>query len=240
MIKEIRIGILFSSRIGDRACGKALLELLEPRYSPKKCNDHEPIGLPYSRSRIEEALQLWGWGFLWRRGKPRMRGSVWTSSDENHDVIYLSMANTAFHLPSVLALFDQIHDLFGIDFAYIHARTDKDSKDLEHYRRHIMPFSQALSTRTLRRGLPDLPWGTFFPPYQELFGSRLEKISAHSVRALRGATYIQLTEDIRDMDRNREKVESTRSLAKKLLNSNAFVNSDDQECRVPEFFLDVN
>ena len=87
MIKEIKIGILFSSRIGDRACGKALLELLEPRYSPKKYNDHEPIGLPYSRSRIEEALQLWGWGFLWRRGKPRMRGSVWTSSDENHDVI---------------------------------------------------------------------------------------------------------------------------------------------------------
>jgi hypothetical protein len=153
-----------------------------------------------------------------------------------HDAIYITLSPRAFD-EAALKLLMELARAFRAELGYVHLRTSTDSADVEHYQRHIMPFSQGLTTHHLRDGLPDLPWGTIFgPSYESLFGrQRLLTTPAALIVPNDTSVYVQLTNDITDVITRREDYEAARAAAKEHLDSNAF-RGNGTAPRVPAFF----
>ncbi len=239
MIKSVRVGILTPTKLGKREFGRVFLSILKPPFEPERYGSYEPIKLKYDPSDLESALTEWYFGFLWSRRKPRVRGHVVLSRSDFHDVIYLSLSLRAFQLAPTLDLIAGISRHFSVDFAYIHARTSDDTRDFELYKSRIMPFSQGLATMHLWQGVPDLCWGTVFGrPYREILGDRITGIPAYSVVEMGEVVFVQLTEQIADVGRNREKYAEVKEATKEhLLPSGIFGVSGQKARRAPEFTL---
>lgn len=240
---RIEVGIFTSASLVGKTNGKRLLEVLiesAPHYSPDRYNDHEPINIPFDPSNIDEAIhRAWGFGFLWKRKTPAMEGHVWVGGNDMHSRMYLSLPRKSFDVERVLHLVGAIREAFGVDFGYIHLPVDEeDARDLQYYRRHVMPFSQGATTEDLRAGIPDFCWAMLFgPPYVELFGrERLLTTPAARVEELGDAIYIQLTSDIAHVAGRRDDYLAAQAAAKTHLNSDAFRGMSER-CRVPEFLL---
>jgi hypothetical protein len=240
MIERVVIGILTLKRIGSKDSVRAILQMLEPSYAPHKYNTYEPIRTVYDKENIDEALEMWGDSmFLWKRTKPKVDGIAGMGYSRAHDGIDLDLSPKAFKYSEVLDLLREMEGSFGINIAYIHASTPAEIEDLDHYATHVSDFSQGLTTHQLREGLPGLCWTTLFgEPYKQLFGDRLSNVPAYSVTDVGGATCIQLTEDIRDVDKKPEEYEAAKKAAIDHLDSDAFrVMGVRRKYRVPEFNL---
>lgn len=240
MLERVVIGILTLERIGQRDSGRDILRMLEPLYEPQKYNIYEPIRTRYDKDNIDEALEMWGDRmFLWKRSKPRVAGIAGMGYRNIHDDISLDLAPKAFDHSGILEIIEGMGRRFGISIAYIHGSTREEAEDIDYYVTHISDFSQGLTTHQLREGLPGLAWATFFgEPYKQLFGDRLDDVPAYSVKDVGGATCIQLTEDIRDVDKKSDEYESARKAAVDHLDSDAFrVMGVRKKCRIPDFKL---
>lgn len=240
MIEGVKFGVLLSRSIRDRESGRSILQTLEPHYSPQKFNTYEPINLPYSKEEIDGALEHWGSHFFWRR-KPKILGAAWGGGEahSSHDSITIDMPMKYFREAEIDRLLGDFAASFGIDFAYVHVDTKEDTDNLNYYATHLSDFSNGLTTHQLREGIPSLCWLTLLgEPYKKLFEDRLSSVPAYSVKDVGGATCIQLTEDIRDVDKKREEYEAAKKAAIDHLDSDAFrVMGVRKKYRVPEFKL---
>lgn len=237
MIDRIEVRILTLDKMNSKDSGRAILHLMEPRYSPQKYNNYEPIRNTYDRDKIDEALELWDGLFLWRRS-PRILGMANVSGWVHHS-LSLSMSTSSFDLREIKRIFMEVGELFGTVMAYIYIGTRDDAEDLDYYCTHLEDYSQGMTTHQLREGLPGLCWVTLFgKPYQQLFGGKLSDVPAYSVEEIGGATCIQLTESFRDVDKKRDEYETAQQAAIKHLDSNAFrVMGKARKYNVPEFNL---
>ena len=238
MIKGVKTAILVSSSISSRESGREILKILldaAPRYSPELFNNYEPINLRFDPDDLAVAVSSWEFPFLWRHKRQRLSGSAWFGIKGAHDAIQISMPLRAFDLAETLCLFEALDAAFGTAIAYIHVTTDSDTDDRENYTRHVKPF-QCLTTHGLREGLPGLSWAMWFgQPYRELFGESLLDVPAFSVREIGSGVYVQLTEKITDVDRQREAYLEAQANAQAHLNNDAFRGNPSGKCRVPEF-----
>jgi len=153
----VEVGILIARSIRKRSAGARFLEVLNlvaPDYSPETYGDREPLKHNFVTDGVERALQCWGMSFLWKRVKPKVTGNAIVGFQQAHDKINLRMGLKVLDVNVVQQLFASVTQSFGIVLAYIHVRTDMDLADLDHYRRHLMPF-QSLTTHDLREGIPD-------------------------------------------------------------------------------------
>lgn len=238
MLKQVKLGILTIKRIGDKKSGRAFLQLLEPTYTPHRYSIYEPIRTPYSREQIDEAVAVWGdMNFFWKGG-PRIHGSAWMGM-RVHDSIYLSMPPKAFNLSEIRRIMTHIDKLFGILFAYAHVSSSADTDDMNEYNFYISDYEGGLNTHKLKAGLPGLCWLTVFgQPYQSLFSGKLSSAPVYDVQEVGGATYLQLTENFRDVDKKRSEYKAAQQAAIKHLDNNAFrIMGKTCKYNVPEFNL---
>jgi hypothetical protein len=241
---HIYFGVLSPAHIGSRDSGRLVLNtLLEtaPEWSPEKYNDFEPVNRLFDPGRLEQALDVWRFNFLWRRKKPAVHGSAWFGG-KIHSSIYLQIAPRAFAIDAFFKLLRGLRRHFPLDLAYIHVEHESDCRDRDRYRRHVEPFIIGLTTHRLREGLPDLPWATLFgPPYVELFGrERLLTTPAAYVQELAGGVYVQLTNSVADVSVRRESYLAAQTAARLHLNSGAFLgDTAPNQLRVPEFICPV-
>lgn len=238
--KGVEIGVLLETSMRGREGGRRFLETLlaaAPSLSPERYDNHEPIKLPFDAERLDDALAKWGFGFLWRRTNPSVLGRAWTGGPDSHDNVYLTVPLGSLDVETVLRLFSGLARHFGLLLGYVHVRTDEDSKDVEHYAKHIMPFSQGLTTRHLREGLPGVPWGTCFGRrYVEFFGlDRLLGTPAHRVERVDGGVYVQLTETPASVAKDRLSYLKAQRWAQEHLDHDAFLGA--KQCRTPDFSL---
>lgn len=233
MIKGIEIGILTNAFLTEKRSGRVFLEMLPHLYEPQWHNLYEPINKPFTT--VDEALESWSGGFLWRRAKPRMAGDVLFGSNKVHARVILSLSPKAFNREGILELFRRMCETFGVDVAYIYISTSTQADDFDHYKRFTMPFNQGLSTFDLREGLPGFCWAMVFgKPYLEIFGDRMKDIPIYSSERMKDAIYLQLTESYKDI--GSESYLQAEIAAKQHLNNRMFRTSDlTEKYRIPEF-----
>lgn len=238
MIEAIEIGVLPSTPLSNTASGAAFLEVLPQGLFPNKFNDCEPINRSFQADGSEFA-EVWSAGVLWRAARPRTRGHYLPSLDSSdHDLIVISTTKSVLESVCLPEYFERVDALAGVDFGYVHARVSGDDDDVRYYMEHLEPFSQGVLTEDLSKGLPNLPWAVVLgPPYREIFGDRLDSAPAFSVRELgNGATYLQLTEDVSDVDRKRDAVRAAREAVQAHLGCNAFREGGHAPLNIPTFF----
>ena len=225
----------------SRTCGKDFLNLLleiAPQYAPVRFSDHEPVNRIFDSENLGPALDIWDWNFLWRGAGNEIQGSVWAES-RIHSSIYFQVSRKVYDPSLVINLIAGVSSRFLVDIAYIHLHLPSDVDDLNNYKNQLMPFVQSLTTHDLKKGLPDLCWGMYFgPPYRKLFGEKLDSVPAFQKTDDGIGVYIQLTKNIEDVTKNRERYLAAKDAAKQHLDSNAFlVENERRKCGVPTFQL---
>ena len=124
-VKGVEVGVLVARSMSGVESGRRFLQLLlkaAPGYAPERYNNFEPITVPFDSEKIDEALQKWGFGFLWRRSKPAILGNAWVGGADGHDKVYLSIPLKGLDVASVVRLFGALEEELGADIAYIHVR----------------------------------------------------------------------------------------------------------------------
>ncbi len=239
--KGVEIGILVSTTFRKKEAGRRFLKLLlaeAPEYAPERYSDHEPIRVPFDRTNLDDALKCWPMSFVWRAKRASIWGGAYSGFHRVHDSVVLRMPASVLDTEVVLRLTRAMQSAFGVDLAFLHVRTDIDTLDTEHYKRHLMPF-QTLNTHHLREGLPDMPWAMLFgPPYVELFSrERLVSTPGARIETIGDGVYVQLTGDPSDVAKKRDEYLAAQRAAKEHLDHDAFRGMSREKCRVPERFL---
>lgn len=239
MKHDIKFGVLIPEFLREDTKRRDFLNILcdsIPDFSPHLYNNCEPLELVFDREKMDEVLELWQWNLLWKSKGGSVRGSVWTNST-THNAVYVTIPFSDFQLEPLAVFIEDLDHRFGVDIAYIHSHSPADVADREYFKNHLMPFSRALTTHHLRRGLPGLCWGTFFGmPYRELIGGRLADVPAHSVREVGDTVFLQLTEDVRDPVRDWGAYAAARAAAMAHLGREFFLDStSSSRPRIPEF-----
>jgi hypothetical protein len=197
----------------------------------------EPIREPFDCKKIGAVIEtVWQWQngpdtFMWRRRRPKSWGGIYMSKapEPVHGSVDLKSAAGVPRTNEELVRFlkTMAADL-GADFGLIDATPVKaDGTE----------GCLAVTTWDLRKGLPDLYWGTVFGrPYVELFGrERLSGVpAAVKVELAPALFYIQLTERLNDVIERPEVVDKARQAAKEHLGLDAFVTAEGA-ARVPAF-----
>jgi hypothetical protein len=236
---EIDINVLSPTRLVAKQEGRDMLQCLidvSPVLIPDKYDYGEPIRENFDKDDIGAALTYWGRTFLWRRIKPRMNGSAWSTYGprQDHSWIVLRINNRQVDGSIITGLTEAWASKFDADLSTIHLLCPGEI---------ARGYDGRVVGHRIRHNLRDLYWTTIFGlPYIKLFGrERLLTCPAYSTRELsNGSVYIQLTPSIFDVEEDAVRFNEIRDAAKAHLDSNAFFSPDlpsDHVYNVPEFVM---
>lgn len=239
--------------MSSRSEGEDFLRLLmkhAPELQPQRYGNFEPLRLEFDSSNIERVLDSWKWPFLWKRARPYFAGGVWPAIGPQPKHASLDIYG---HKGGVVIehLRDLLHACsvrFNADFSYLHLLTPKEVMSGRESGTVIFTGANdsgphlSISSKRLQKYIPDLYWGTILgPSYLQHFGrQRVLSSPAPLVQEIdENHVYIQLSDDLFDLERRPHEVEGIRRAVKAHLNSDSFFDSSrgcQYEYRVPDFF----
>ena len=220
-------------------------------FLPNRWGLYEPIRHHFSLSTLDEAIRTWEYLFLVKRTiAPRLSGDIRMQYGPHrmHSTWAIDLEDVKdFEQSAFFKLLECAASTFSADFGFIHRITDAETSkgrandsiaylDAAHTEKHLF-----VSTRQLKKWLPDIYWTTVFgKPYVELFSrERLLSCPAHRVKELDdGSIVVQLTPELKDIAAEEAAFERARQEARNHLNNDAFfdlVKGLDYQYRVPEF-----
>lgn len=245
MTDELEVGILTPGALAPRSAGRVFLDLLlsqAPTLIPDRYDTDEPVRRRFRPGNLDDILDCWGDGFLWRRSRPKVEGSVFAGNQNLHDTVHLAVGDpglTLFSVGELCAFLGGLDAAFTIDLAYAHFVGPDEIKDRALYAATVMPFSQGLATRDLRKGLPSLCWAMYFgPPYVSLFGRQtLLTAPVHLAVGLGQGVFLQLSQLPTDVVTDFWSFSETRRRTMGHLGLDAFSQPGRSAERLPEFAL---
>lgn len=255
MKPSIDINIFSPRPLTEAHEGRAFFEMLNlyaPHLVPDRYDQIEPVKRPFSMDALDMVLEDWEKGFFWERKKPKSHGSAWPSwgPRAKHGGLRLTVQDYLQESDASMAFFKECSRYVEADFAALHLVTPGDIErgkangTFSFNNAQRTRYTHLITTFTLEKYIPDLYWGTVLGrPYVELFGrERIKSSPAARIEELAdGIFYLQLTEEIHDLETRYEDVEAVRRSIKQHLGENAFFNEmlgSDHEYRVPFFPLD--
>lgn len=215
--------------------GRKLLELWVealPAYLPDRIGNFEPIRIPFDPTNIEAALEIWRWPFLAKARAGKLQGSVWMPKGLATHGVWCLSADLAPALPQ-----EQIGRLAGdvavaldADFACVTLLTPDEIEDgrrtdtvgaLDVYGRN---WTFLIPSHILQKHIPDVYWRTLFgPQYVRSFGrERLLSAPVHAVEEIEDSIALQLTPDLRDLERDPDGYRRIKRKLKEHLGKDAF------------------
>jgi hypothetical protein len=227
---EATINILTPKPMTDRSdCETALRALCGcETLAPEYFDVVEPIREPFDCNKIGAVIDtVWQWQngpdtFMWRRRNPKSWGGIYMSKrpEPVHGSVDLKSDAGVLKINEELIRFLKATATgLGADLGLIDATPVKaDGTE----------GCLAVTTWDLRKGLPDLYWGTVFgKPYVELFGAQklAQAPVARREELAPGIFYLQLTDDLNDVRAEPQLVEQVRTEAKRFLGIDAFKES---------------
>ena len=227
---------LFSRNpLTDMAQGRTLVRLIGehvPYWTPYRYGWSEPPRNVFDPDHFEDFWQI-QFLLLWRNEKRTATGDAQTRVGPYStlsDVELQGEQNRALDLAALAGLVQDCGEPIDLTYGALHLFHPDEVFDAGRGG-HMFGVVQgtpilAVTERGLKQCLPDLAWGNVFgPPYVELFGGadRVRTTPAALVRELGpDRFYVQLTEDIRDVQDNREALAAARDAAKRHLGADCF------------------
>jgi hypothetical protein len=224
---------LFSrSTLTDVAQGRTLVRLIGehvPYWTPYRYGWSEPPRNVFDPDQFEEFWQI-QFRLLWRNEKRTATGDAQTRVGPRStlsDIELQGEQNRALELAALGGLVQDCGEPLELAYGVLHLfHADEAGRS-----GHMFGVVQgtpilAVTERGLWECLPDLAWGNVFgPPYVDLFGGadRVRTTPAAQVSELGpDRFYLQLTDDIRDVQDNRPALIAARDAAKRHLGADCF------------------
>src|SRR5882724_669950 len=254
MKSTLFINLLTTSSLQNKDDGRKLLKLwidLLPNYIPDKFGNYEPLRNKFDPGNLEIALSQWNWPFLFKKRKPKLNGGVYQPLPNQHVHGSISF-KLEFNLSDQQALIKFLQETsvhFKADFAFMHliTRDEFDKSDRLNTASWGMKRTEPnlfVTSYDLRKNIPDLYWATVFgPAYVKLFGEeRLLSTPIGTAKKISdSAVYLQVTENLSDLEKGYDGFNLSRQKNKEYLDSNAFFdekNDPSHAYNVPRFQLD--
>jgi len=248
------INILSPRTLAEKNEGRAIFELLSqhaPSLVPERYDQVEPIKKAFTLDNLDAILEDWASGFTWKRRRPAAAGGIHPATGPRpvHGWLTFRVKHYMREVEEIISFFKECCRYVEADFASLHQMTEGDvergkaNRTFAFLNRQRTIHSLLVTTYMLEKNIPDLYWGTVLGrPYVELFGrERILSSPAAQVEELTdGVFYLQLTDDIRDLETRFDHVEAVRQSIKEHLGRDAFFDEAlglDHTYRVPFFSL---
>lgn len=226
---DFSLGLLVPRRMDFADIGKPVMGLLHdhmPDYRPYRYDTSEPLNEVMEEFDVQRLEDPWKRGFFWKGRRGVSEGSVWPDSVPNHSALYLTGKSIPMLLPRAVQFLLQASQVVRPDFAYLHLLTETEFRSRDYHMCH--PYSIGIVTQELRKYLPDLEWGMVFgPPYVRMFGRQTllsaPVFIAHEIGE--ETIYVQLTDSLRDLQTDYDRVDQVREATKDHLGRDAFLDT---------------
>jgi hypothetical protein len=250
---DLFLEALVPASVLERRYGEILVDALceDASLVPEVFGNSEPLRAKFNDHDRDSLLANWRSPFLWQRKKPRTQGSVFMTQGKSvtlqHSSFLIATESGGTTQRGLVDLVKHLGARAGADWGLLHLLTDKEiergvaSDSVVALDRKHSRWRLSITTHQLKRYLPDLYWGTLFgPPYVRLFGrDRLLSAPAHLVEELAPELfYLQLSDDLADLQTSFEAVDQARQRVKEHLGSDCFFRGElgrDHRYRVPQF-----
>lgn len=214
--------------------GRTLIRLVSehvPYWMPYRYGWSTPLRNVFDPDRFGDFWQQLQLQLDWRNEMRTATGEASTRIDPYSTLSAIELQgqqNKALDLAALAGLVQACAEPLDLAYGVLHLF---HPDDLAGNGGHLFGAVQgtpvlAVAERELRRCLPDVAWGNVFgPPYVELFGGadRVRAVPAAVVRELGpNRFYLQLTDDIRDVQVNREALTAARDAVKRHLGADCF------------------
>jgi hypothetical protein len=254
MVQKLYINLLTNLSLISKDEGREFLRIwideLPASYIPEKFGNFEPLRSKFDVASLKTVLESWAYPFLVKRSRPRLSGSIFMGGGKvaSHGWIHIVLDFDANFQKNFIAFAQRVARRFHADFGFLHLLTQNEFKGDEFTRGVFSVRNDSsmdtlrVTTHDLKRCIPNLYWATFFgPSYIKLFGE--DKFSHFAPGVIsekldRELQYIQLTQELTDLQENFSLVNDLREKTKAFLNSNAFFDSRaslSQPYRTPDF-----
>lgn len=255
MRPSIEIDIHSPRTLAEKHEGRAIFELLgqyAPNLVPEKYDLVEPIRKVFTLDDLNTVLEDWTSAFFWKKKSPKSEGSAWPNVGKRlkHGGIRTTVYQYSKVIQETVEFFKHCSAYVEADYASIHLITEREvergkANGTFHFNNvQHTDYSHIVTTFILEKYLPDVYWGMVLGrPYVKLFGREriLSSPAAHVEELAENIFYIQLTDDIRDLETRFDDVEKVRQAVKEHLNNNAFFDESlgaNHSYNVP--FFDMN
>lgn len=209
-----------------------------PGLAPDRFGNWEPVA---ERFDLSAAVHAWKWPFLARRRAPPVSATVFMrhGAEPQHSTISLKFELDDTREPDLVSALPGFVKALAVtvnaDFGLLHLMSESEveralrsgTARIIDRRRRTADFH--LTTRDLRRFIPDLYWGSLLGrPYVERFGrEHLLQTPATAVEELEnGSIWLQLTQKISDVAMHPENFNRVRDVAKLHLDKNSFFDPE--------------
>lgn len=220
----------------DPAQGRALIRLIDqyvPSWAPYRYGWSVPLRNVYDPDRFEEFWKGLELQLDWRNQKRTAKGEANTRVGPYDTLASVELEgeqNPSLDLDALADFMQECAQPLDLVYGVLHLFHPDDLFTKGHGGRLFGEVQGtplfAVAERELKRCLPDLAWGNVFgPPYVELFGGadRVRSAPAALVRELGpGRFYLQLTEDIEDVQQDRDALTAARGAVKAHLGADCF------------------
>lgn len=238
MRNRLYINILTNANLISRKEAKKLLEIWIENlksFIPQKFGNYEPLKNDFDPDNLFSVIDFWDYPFLVKRKTPKMNGSIFMGGGKNptHGWIHVILEFCQEQQEEVVNFVKKVAVAFDVEFAFIHLLTESEFHDrytngIFSVRSGISLNTLSVTTHELKKGIPDIYWGTIFgKSYLRLFGeSKFNTLPSFALveRLETGQYYVQVSEEISDLETDFHLVSRRRNDIKEHLNSNAFSN----------------
>ena len=217
--------------------GRTLLDLWVralPSYIPDRIGNSEPVRIPFDAANIDAAVRTWGWPFLATRRNPSVDSQVWMPKGlATHGVWYFATDLSPTTAQDQIArLAGDVAVVLDADFACVTVLTPSEIDDgrrtdtVSALDVHGKRWNFFIPSHFLRQRLPDVYWRTLFGPgYVRAFGrDRLLATPVHAVEEIKDSIALQLTPDMRDLERDPAGFRRIKRQIKEYLGRDAFAS----------------
>jgi hypothetical protein len=217
----------------DVAQGRTLVRLIGehvPYWMPYRYGETEPPRNVFDPDMLEDFWQI-QLSILWRNKERTAGGGAQTRVGPRSTFSWIDLEgeqNPALDLSALSALMQDCAEPLDLAYGMVHLfHPDELIPDGGNLFNLVQGMRLlAVSERGLKACLPDLAWGNVFgPPYVELFGGadRVRTAPVALVRELGPERfYVQLTENIQDVQDKRQALTTARDAAKRHLGADCF------------------
>jgi hypothetical protein len=235
-VHTVFVKLFTRNLLTDPEQGHTLIRLIEeyvPSWRPHRYGWSVPLRNTYDPDRFEDFWTGLEYNLDWRNAKRTATGHVTTrvGPRDTLSTITLSSEQTrALDLGPLAELMQESAPALDLVYGVLHL-FHPDDLYTDGHRGHLFGENQgtpflAVQERGLKECLPDLAWGDVFgAPYVELFGGVERVRSTPAARVIEVGPerfYLQLTEDITDVQQNRAAFTAAREAAKEHLGADCF------------------
>jgi hypothetical protein len=220
----------------DPERGRRLVRLIEeyvPSWLPHRYGWSVPLRNTYDPDQFEDFWTGLEFGLDWRNAKRTASGHITTRVGPRDTLSSITLSGEHSRVLDLAALAELVQESAqALDLVYgVLDLFHPDDLYTDGHGGHLFGENQgtpflAVQERGLKECLPDLAWGNVFgAPYVELFGGaeRVRSATVAQVTELGPEQfYLQLTDDITDVQQNRAAFTAVREAAKQHLGADCF------------------